>query len=92
MAQNVKPDDRRDIGEMRAEAQAGVSLRRLAAALLVFYLVAGILNGRHLYEAAERRPYGRVRDIWLAALAPARSLSVALGADRFRAMLEHLRD
>ncbi len=87
-----QPKHRRDIGEERAEAQLGASLRRVAAAVLVFYIIAGILNGRHLYEAAERRPYGRVRDAWLAALAPARDLSVMLGADRFRSMVEHLRD
>jgi hypothetical protein len=90
--QNSHTKDRRDIGELRAEKEAGVSLRHLVTALLVFYLVAAILNGRHLYEAAERRPYGPVRSVWLVALTPARAVSTALGADRLRASVENFLD
>ena len=90
--QSVKPEDRRDIGEQRASAEVGTSLRRAAAAVLIFYIIAGVLNGRHLYEAAERRPYGRAREVWLTVLAPARGISMLLGADRLRAAVEHLRD
>lgn len=90
--QSVMPDDRRDIGEQRAAAEVGTSLRRAAAAVLIFYIIAGILNGRQLYEAAERRPYGRVREVWLAVLAPARGISMLLGADRLRSAVEHIRE
>ncbi len=80
-----------DVGERRAQAETGVSLRGAYLGVFVFFLLGGILNGRHLHEAASRREYGAVRDAWMAVLEPLRFASTTLRADRLRDSLETLR-
>ncbi len=77
-----------DVGERRAAANMGSPFRSALLAVFVFYIAAGILNGRALHENASRRPYGAARDIWMAATAPLHWISTATGADRIRASFE----
>lgn len=77
-----------DVGERRMLEKAGVPLRSALIAFAVFYVAAGILNGRALHERAQKRPYGWVRDVWVAATKPLYWLSTKSGADRFRAWIE----
>ena len=77
-----------DVGERRADAQAGVPFRRALVAVFVFYMVAAVLNGRALNEGASERPYGPVRDVWVGATAPLHWLSTTLRMDRLRSFFE----
>ncbi len=81
-----------DVGLERMNAQKGVPLRYLIVALIVFYCVAGVLNGRHLYEAAELRPYGTARKVWLIVLKPIHAISKSLRLDFFREQIEKIKD
>jgi len=80
-----------DVGERRALAQAGVSLRGACLGVLFFFAFGGLLNGRHLHEAASRREFGPARDFWMNLLAPLRTVSVVTRADQLRDMIEKLR-
>lgn len=79
-----------DIGEVRAAE--GIPLRRVVAALVVFFALAAVLNGSALYEKSSHRAYGPVRDVWLAATAPLNGLATQTGASRLRAFFEALMD
>jgi hypothetical protein len=80
-----------DIGERRAEQQAGRPLRSVILAVLSFYVAAALLNGHFLHEDAKEREFGDTRDFWVAATAPLNQLSTRLGLDHFRAGVETLR-
>ena len=79
-----------DIGETRVDE--GVSLRHAALTVVVFFLVAAVLNGSALHEKASRRAYGNVRDAWMTATAPLDWLARNTGAGRLRAFADDLID
>ncbi len=80
------------MGDRRAAARKGVSVRSALQAVFVFYIAAALLNGRHMYEAASRRPYGPARTFWVSVTKPIARVTVALGLDRVRAFFEPLQD
>jgi len=84
----ANPLDRRDVGERRAAAQAGIRKRAAAGLLASFFIAGGLLNGRHMYEEASRRPYGRGRDAWLRATAPLRAAAAHGRLDALRNWVE----
>ena len=88
----MRSDSSIDVGDRRAEAGAGVPLRSTLVALMVFYAAAMLLNGRHLHEAAARRPYGPGRTFWMALTAPFHHAAVTLRLDAFRARFEILQE
>lgn len=67
----VKPAEQRvDIGERRTQAGCGVSPSSVKLAVAVFFVAAMLLNGRHIYSEATRRPYGFWWDVWVHAAKP----------------------
>ncbi|MCA1808184.1 MAG: hypothetical protein ABR497_09360 [Kiritimatiellia bacterium] len=86
------PTEREDAGLRRALAGSGITLRATIMALLVFYVAAGLLNGRHLYEAASLRAYGKVRTVWIQVLRPWREAAVATRSDYVRETAEKIRE
>lgn len=80
-----------DIGERRAEQQAGRSRSAVFITLAVFYVASALFNGRYLHEEASKREYGKVRDIWVAATRPLAEISTRLHLDRLRGGAEQLR-
>lgn len=81
-----------DVGERRALAQLGVSLRAGFVAVLAFYLAGALLNGRHIYEEISRRQYGAARHFWLELAAPLCKATTALRLDRVRSSIESLKE
>lgn len=79
-----------DVGERRALTGAGVPLRSCVAGVLVFYLLAGALNGHALHESASRREFGPARTAWMTLTAPLSRISRATGLYRFRAWFDSL--
>ncbi len=59
-----------DIGEARANDHAGVRPSRVTRALILFYVIAALLNGEHLHEQAKLMPYGAWRDACVAITRP----------------------
>ena len=80
-----------DVGIRRAEAQTGIPLRATCVAVAAFFIVAALLNGRHLYEGASKRQYGQVRTVWLAATTPLRLAATGLHLDFLRDHVEKIR-
>lgn len=80
-----------DVGERRAEQQAGRSRSAVFITVAVFYVAAALLNGRFLHEEASKREYGKVRDIWVAATRPLAEISTRLHLDSIRNSVEKLR-
>lgn len=67
----VKPAEQRvDIGERRTQAGCGVSQASVKVAVTVFFVVALLLNGHHIYSEATRRPYGFWWTVWVNAAKP----------------------
>jgi hypothetical protein len=81
-----------DIGESRALSGAGTSRRKVYLAFGSFFLLAALLNGRHLHDAALKREYGFWRDVWVMGTRPLSDISVFLRLDRFRDTVETLRE
>lgn len=80
-----------DVGERRANQQAGRPLSAVFVAVAVFYMAAALMNGRFLHEEASKREFGTVRDIWVAATRPLSELSTRLHLDAIRGGAEQLR-
>ncbi|MEX2607000.1 MAG: hypothetical protein WD708_06610 [Kiritimatiellia bacterium] len=80
-----------DVGERRAELQAGRPLSSVYIAVAVFYVAAALMNGRFLHEEASKREFGKVRDIWVAATRPLADISTRLHLDAIRGGAEQLR-
>lgn len=80
-----------DVGERRATQSAGRSLRSVFWAVGIFYLTAALLNGTYLYDSADKREFGTVRSIWVAATRPLAELSEKLKLHLLRDQVETLR-
>lgn len=81
-----------DVGDRRFATRAGVSFRSALIAFFVFFAAAALLNGRHLHEAASRRPFGPVRTAWMIGTAPLNRVTVTLGLDRLRELFDRFQD
>lgn len=79
-----------DIGEARAQDHAGVKPSRVTRALILFYVIAALLNGEHLHEQAKRMPYGAWRDACVAITRPLAYTSRHLYMSKPRLWLEHV--
>lgn len=77
-----------DVGDRRAAAKAGTTLKQACVAVVVFYIAAAILNGRAIHEQASRREYGPVRTVWVTATVPLRWVATTLRIDTFRSSFE----
>lgn len=64
------------------------TLKKVAAALFVFYLVALLLNAEGLLRNARRMPYGRLHDVGVALAEPVAALSRSLGLTALRTYVE----
>ncbi|MDA3875267.1 MAG: hypothetical protein PF795_15070 [Kiritimatiellae bacterium] len=80
-----------DVGERRAEQQAGRPLSAVFIAVAAFYVAAALMNGRFLHEEASKREFGKVRDIWMAVTRPLSDISTRLHLDTIRGGAEQLR-
>ena len=81
-----------DIGARRAAMGISLQLHALTIALLIFYVAAGLLNGRHLWEEASRRPYGPARNFWMTVFAPWNKVSAWSHATAVRDLAEKTRE
>ena len=79
-----------DVGDRRAAAKMGPPLRQACVAVIAFYLVAAVLNGRAIHEQASRREYGPARTVWVSATAPLRWVATTLRFDLFRSLFEDI--
>lgn len=82
---------KRDVGERRADQGIGRNFRSVVITLVVFYVSAGVLNGKALHEDAKKREYGQVRDMWVAATRPLNDICILLKLDHLREGVENLR-
>lgn len=86
--ENVSTKNFIDVGERRAASATGLAFRQVLLSVMIFYVVAGALNGHHLHEAASRRAYGPGRTFWMTVTAPLDRISQAAGLYRFRQFFE----
>lgn len=66
------------------DGRPGMPVRRVIAAVVVFYALVLALNAVALHESIERQPYGPARTFWLSVTGPPASASRALRLDRPR--------
>lgn len=71
-------------------SERGISLRKVGAAVAVFYIAATLFNAPNLYGAADLIAYGWKRDVALSLTRPLADVSRVLWLDRPRAVLEEL--
>lgn len=79
------------IEERRMQSGKGVSRFGAHAAIVVFYVVGGLLNGGNLLRAAEGMEYGsRSRELCIALARPVAAMARATRLDRPRPWIEVL--
>ncbi len=66
----MKPYGADDIGRQRRETNAGVPRRRAALAIILFCILAALMNGVAIRDAVALNPYGPARRAWLLAAEP----------------------
>ncbi|MCX6997541.1 MAG: hypothetical protein NTV49_10755 [Kiritimatiellaeota bacterium] len=77
-----------DIGAERRQQGHGQTIIRTAAAVLCFYVFAGLLNGEALRHDVELMPYGGRRDVCVALVKPMAWLSRVTYLGSFRSWIE----
>lgn len=81
-----------DVGERRAQQNAGRPLRSVLLAVGIFYLVAGLLNGTYLYEDAQNRDLEKSSTrFWITLTRPFATASEFLKLHLYRDQVETIR-
>ena len=65
-------------------------IKKVGAAVAVFYVAALLLNAEGLLRNAERMTYGRQREVCVAITRPVATLAGGLGVTRLRSGIERL--
>ena len=88
---NAKRYINEDIGDTRASEHKGRGPREVTRALLVFYVVAALLNGEHLLRQAELMRYDQwYRDVCVALARPIAYISRVTRASQLRRNVERI--
>lgn len=61
----MQPYGANDIGKQRRETGAGISRRHAARAIIIFCILAALMNGVAIRDAVRLKPYGPARQVWL---------------------------
>ncbi len=84
----MEPYGSNDIGRQRRHAEAGVSRRHAALAIILFCMLAALMNGVAIRDSVALKPYGPARRVWMLAAEPLAAVAERTRLPMLRETLE----